>query len=68
MPYGGNDWLALTQEPTLEPELRKRSQGYHGGTNPLKRGVKPTVPTAQWGVSRRGSANHLVRQDEHGRR
>jgi len=21
MPYGGNDWLALTKEPTLEPEL-----------------------------------------------
>lgn len=21
MPYGGNDWLALTQEPALEPEL-----------------------------------------------
>ena len=21
MPYGGNDWLALTQEPTLEPAL-----------------------------------------------
>jgi L-fuconolactonase len=21
MPYGGNDWLALTQEPTFEPEL-----------------------------------------------
>ena len=21
MPYGDNDWLALTQEPTLEPEL-----------------------------------------------
>src|SRR5215813_2793433 len=21
MPYGGNDWLALTPEPTLEPEL-----------------------------------------------
>src|SRR5258706_12473084 len=21
MPYGGNDWLALTQEPTLEPGL-----------------------------------------------
>ena len=21
MPYGNNDWLALTQEPTLEPEL-----------------------------------------------
>jgi predicted TIM-barrel fold metal-dependent hydrolase len=21
MPYGGNDWLALTQEPTLEPDL-----------------------------------------------
>src|SRR6266568_6046125 len=21
MPYCGNDWLALTQEPTLEPEL-----------------------------------------------
>ena len=21
MPYGGNDWLALTSEPTLEPEM-----------------------------------------------
>ena len=21
MPYGGNDWLALTQEPTSEPEI-----------------------------------------------
>jgi predicted TIM-barrel fold metal-dependent hydrolase len=21
MPYGGNDWLGLTQEPTLEPEI-----------------------------------------------
>jgi len=21
MPYGGNDWLALTQEPTLDPEI-----------------------------------------------
>jgi hypothetical protein len=21
VPYGGNDWLALTQEPILEPEL-----------------------------------------------
>ena len=21
MPYGGNNWLALTQEPTLEPEI-----------------------------------------------
>jgi L-fuconolactonase len=21
VPYGGNDWLALTQEPTLEPEI-----------------------------------------------
>lgn len=21
MPFGGNDWLALTQEPTLEPEM-----------------------------------------------
>ena len=21
MPFGGNDWLSLTQEPTLEPEL-----------------------------------------------
>jgi hypothetical protein len=21
MPYGGNDWLALTQEPTVEPEI-----------------------------------------------
>ena len=21
MPYGGNDWLAFTQEPTLEPEI-----------------------------------------------
>ena len=21
VPFGGNDWLALTQEPTLEPEM-----------------------------------------------
>jgi hypothetical protein len=21
MPYGGNDWLALIQEPTVEPEI-----------------------------------------------
>ena len=21
MPYGGNDWLALTEEQTLEPEI-----------------------------------------------
>jgi len=21
MPYGGNDWLALTQEATLEPDI-----------------------------------------------
>jgi len=21
MPFGGNDWLALTEEPTLEPEI-----------------------------------------------
>ena len=21
MPYGGNDWLALTQKPTLDPEI-----------------------------------------------
>src|SRR5262245_6331902 len=21
MPYGGNDWLALTREPTIEPEI-----------------------------------------------
>ena len=21
MPFGGNDWLALTTEPTLEPEI-----------------------------------------------
>jgi hypothetical protein len=21
MPYGGNDWLALSREPTLEPEI-----------------------------------------------
>ena len=26
MPYGGNDWLALTQEPTLEPELPAAEQ------------------------------------------
>ena len=21
MPFGGNDWLALTEEPSLEPEI-----------------------------------------------
>jgi L-fuconolactonase len=29
MPYGGNDWLALTQEPTLEPELHICDPHHH---------------------------------------
>ena len=29
MPFGGNDWLALTQEPTLEPELPICDPHYH---------------------------------------
>jgi predicted TIM-barrel fold metal-dependent hydrolase len=29
MPYGGNDWLALTQEPTLEPEIPISDPHHH---------------------------------------
>src|SRR3989442_15199912 len=29
MPYGGHDWLALTQEPTLEPELPISDAHHH---------------------------------------
>src|SRR6201987_4017399 len=29
MPYGGNDWLALTQEPTLEPEISICAPHHH---------------------------------------
>jgi L-fuconolactonase len=29
MPYGGNDWLALTQEPTLEPEIEICDPHHH---------------------------------------
>jgi hypothetical protein len=40
----------------------------HGGTTgaqtSLKWGGKPTVLIARWGISRRGSANHLVRLEQ----
>ncbi len=29
MPFGGNDWLSLTQEPTLEPELSICDSHHH---------------------------------------
>ena len=29
MPYGGNDWLALTQEATLEPEIPTCDPHHH---------------------------------------
>src|ERR1700674_3876132 len=29
MPFGGNDWLALTQEPALEPELADDMRSGH---------------------------------------
>ena len=29
MPYGGNDWLALTQEATLEPEIPMCDPHHH---------------------------------------
>ena len=29
MPFGGNDWLALTQEPTLEPEIPISDPHHH---------------------------------------
>ena len=31
MPFGGNDWLSLTQEPTLEPELPICDSHHHFG-------------------------------------
>jgi hypothetical protein len=45
MPYGGHDWLALTQEPTLEPEIPIRSLVVGG------RMQSPTVHPAagMWG-------------------
>ncbi len=38
MPYGGNDWLTLTQEPTLEPELPICDPHHHE--------IMPGCPTA----------------------
>ena len=32
MPFGGNDWLALTPEPTLEPEIPICDPHHHSGT------------------------------------
>ena len=37
MPYGGNDWLALTQEPTLEPEVAICDPHHHFWDFHLKR-------------------------------
>ena len=34
MPFVGNDWLALTQEPTLEPELPICDPHHHFGYFP----------------------------------
>ena len=31
MPYGGNDWLALTQEAILEPEIAICDPHHHSG-------------------------------------
>ena len=32
MPFGNNDWLALSEEPTLEPELPICDPHHHSGT------------------------------------
>src|SRR5260221_239504 len=37
MPYGGNDWLALTQEPTLEPEIGICDPHHHFWDHRLER-------------------------------
>lgn len=37
MPYGGNDWLALTQEPTLEPEIAICDPHHHFWDHRLER-------------------------------
>src|SRR5260370_32777594 len=37
MPYGGNDWLALTQEPTLEPEIPICDPHHHFWDHRLER-------------------------------
>jgi L-fuconolactonase len=37
MPYGGNDWLALTQEPTLEPEIAICDPHHHFWDKRLER-------------------------------
>jgi L-fuconolactonase len=37
MPYGGNDWLALTEEPTLEPEIAICDPHHHFWDKRLER-------------------------------
>src|SRR6266852_9061233 len=37
MPYGGNDWLALTQEPTLEPQIAICDPHHHFWDHRLER-------------------------------
>src|SRR5260221_9086509 len=37
MPYGGNDWLALTQESTLEPEIPICDPHHHFWDHRLER-------------------------------
>src|SRR5438034_6239265 len=37
MPFGGNDWLALTQEPTLEPEIPICDPHHHFWDHRLER-------------------------------
>ena len=43
MPFGGNDWLALTQEETLEPGLLSATRTTTSGTSALS--VCPTSAT-----------------------
>ena len=43
MPYGGNDWLALTQEPTLEPEFPICDPHHHFWDRRLAESALPTL-------------------------
>ena len=53
MPFGGNDWLALTQEPTLEPEIPICDPHHHfWDRRPARRvllGGRRSVGVEAWG-------------------
>ena len=52
MSYGGNDWLALTQESTLEPELPICDPHHHFWDFRFERTLWPAPTSATSSCSR----------------